>query len=576
MKNSCVRYKKFYLRIVGAALIAGVSVSCAGSQAVKSSADNAAPDVRGGNDAQGGNNVRNGNDVLPVGSYVIPDRPEALPPKSDANPRGYTASMGAGNPEAIARLAAARGYNVLFITSDEHNAQMTGYERTLGFQTDIQTPNLDKLASEGAYFTHAYSACPLCAPARASIITGLYPTEHGVLNHNTVMPDQSTWADFFTGMGYYTGIIGKAHDNNPVTKSFGYQYVAKNSGVGVSDILKSPANLPPPEVPARDKPFYTEAANDLTNNEGHLRGGVLSDVLQDQDGMVVKLTKEFLDNNKSRKFFLHASFIAPHWPWNSPEKFYFMYDPDKIIMPKNPGPPVDLQPLNIYTREKWFNITPQMQRVFRARYMGALSWMDDNVGQILKKLDDLGLADKTLVIYSSDHGDMSSEKGMWFKMVMYEQSARVPLIIRMPGVIKAGTVNDTLINHVDYFPTIAGLTGNAQNLPDYLSGLDLTSAVLGITPGPDYVFSLRATPDKGAVPFAQMIRSAQYKLIRYNGGGDKEFTLYDIKNDPYEDNDLIDDPAYKAIADTHIKALEEFMGSLRYSNYQVKNIRGEL
>jgi len=500
-------------------------------------------------------------------------RPDALPPKSGANPRNYSPDMGAGNPAAMIKLAGARGYNILFITSDEHNAQMTGYERKLGFDTDIQTPNLDKLAGEGAYFTHAYSVCPLCSPARASIATGLYPVEHGLLNHQTVMPDQPTWGDFFTAQGYYTAIIGKSHDNNPVTKNFGFQYVAKNSGVGVSDLLKSPPNLPRPTPPPEDKVYYDEAASLLTNNEGQMRGGVLQDVLYDQDGMVVKLTKEFLTNNKDRKFFLHASLIAPHWPWNSPKEFYYMYDPKKIEKPESMGPPVDLQPSNIYNREKWNRITPEMERVFRARYMGALSWMDDNVGQILKKLDELGLAQKTLVIYSSDHGDMSGEKGMWFKMVMYEQSARVPLIIRMPGVIEPGTINDTLISHVDYFPTIAALSGNADAIPDYLSGLDLSASVLGIAPGPDYTFSLRATAEKGAVPFAQMVRSGQYKLVRYEGGGDKEYTLYDIKNDRYEEKDLIDDPAYKSIADTHKKVLEDFMASLRYSAFPVVKIR---
>jgi choline-sulfatase len=506
--------------------------------------------------------------------FTIPVKPDALPPKSGANPQNYKPDMGAQNPLAIAKLASAQGYNVLFITSDEHNAQMTGYERTLGFDTEIQTPNLDKLASEGAYFTHAYAACPLCAPTRASIRTGLYPTEHGVINHNTVMQDQPAWADFFNAQGYYTGIIGKSHDNAPLRKNFGYQYTAKNSGAGVSEALKSPANLPRAVAPPLDKALYDKAANELTNNEGQLRGGVLQDVLQDQDGMVVKLTKEFLDNNKDRKFFLHASLIAPHWPWNSPQKFYNMYDPDKIKMPVNMGPPVDPQPLNIYTREKWENITPQMHRVFRARYMGALSWMDDNIGQILKKLDELGLTEKTLVIYSSDHGEMAGEKGLWFKMVMYEQSVRVPLIIRMPGIITPGMKNETLINHVDFFPTIMGLTGNAEKIPDWLSGNDLSASVLGLAAGPEYTFAHRSTPNKETLPFVLMVRSKQYKLTRYTGNADREYTLFDITKDRYENNNLINNPDFKNISASHKKALDDFMASLRYRGASVSENGG--
>ena len=487
-----------------------------------------------------------------------PDVKDKIPDALPANPRNYTREMGAGNPLALAQLAGAKGFNILFISSDEHNAQMTGYERLLGIDTDIQTPNLDKLASEGVYFANAYSACPLCAPTRASMATGLYPVEHGVLNHNSVMQKQPTWGDFFSAQGYYTGLIGKAHDNNP-DYNFGFKYVAKNSGEGKSDALSPPSGLPGPVKDPDDQVLYSASP------DKSMQGGVVQNPLQHQDGMVVKLVNEFLAKNKDKKFFLHASLIAPHWPWNSPAEYYYMYDPAKIKMPSNLGPPVDYNPLKVYQDSQWDQLTEAQQRMFRARYMGMLSWMDSNVGQILNKLEELGLKDKTLVIYTTDHGDMASEKGMWFKMVMYEQSARVPLIIRMPGIIKPGSINDTLINHVDYFPTIAGLSGNADSLPGNLTGFDLSAAVLGLTEGPDYNFTVRSTPDKGAVPSVQMVRSHQYKLTRYIGGGSKEFTLYNISDDPYECNNLINDPALTDIITVHKTALTDFMASLRYS-----------
>ncbi|MCL2880712.1 MAG: sulfatase-like hydrolase/transferase [Treponema sp.] len=515
--------KQRYLHIIGTALIAGLS---------------AAP--------------------LHVGAQE--NTPDALPP----NPRNYTRDMGSGNPLALAKLASARGYNVLFITSDEHNAQMIGYEGN----TDILTPNLDKLAREGEYFTHAYDACPLCAPTRQSIYTGLYPVEHGQTNNNVVFQEQPTWADFFSAQGYYTAVIGKTHDNNP-SQNFGFQYVVKNSGAGRSQLLAPPPGLPRNKMDPKDQALFNAPPADK-RTVGH----ILQDPRQHQDGMVTQLAKEFLEKNKNKKFFLHASLIAPHWPWNSPSKFYYMYDPAKIKMPANLGPPEDFQPLNIYTNANWDQLTEEQYRMFRARYMGMMSWMDDDVGQIIQKLDDLGLKDKTLVIYSSDHGDMAAEKGMWFKMVMYEQSARVPLIIRMPGIIEPGTKNDTLINHVDYFPTIAGLTGNGAAIPADLTGVDLTAAVLGLTKGPDYTFTLSNTANKGQVPRVQMVRSAQYKLVRYLGGKDREYTLYDITNDPYEDHNLINDPEYQGIIDTHKKVLADFMASLRYSKLPFVRLNG--
>jgi len=459
-------------------------------------------------------------------------------------------------------LANAKDYNILFITSDEHNAQMVGYERDkLGFSTDIQTPNLDKLAREGEYFTHAYAACPLCAPTRQSIYTGLYPLEHGEFNANAVFPNQPTWGDFFSARGYYTGVIGKTHDNNPPL-TLGFDYVIKQSGDAASDAANVDSRLVPdpglgkPTVPAIDKPYYDAAAL-LPQNDGQLRGAVLQNVLQDRDGIVTKLVQEFLQTNKDRKFFLHASLVAPHWPWNAPNDFYYMYNPATIQMPESSGPPPswDIQPLNVYTTDDWSQIDDGMTRVFRARYMGALSWMDDNVGQILKTLDDLGLGQKTIVIYTSDHGDMAGEKGMWFKMVMYEQSVRVPLIIRMPGVITPGTVNDTLINHVDYFPTLAGLSGNAEYIPDTLTGHDLTGAVLGLSPGPEYTISVRSTNGLAVLPSVHMVRSKQYKLVRYNANN---FVMYDIDHDRYETTNIINTAPADVVA-AHKKALNDYI-----------------
>jgi len=461
-------------------------------------------------------------------------------------------------------LAKAKNYNILFITSDEHNAQMTGYERTLGFITDINTPNLDKLAGEGAYFTHAYAACPLCAPTRASIMTSLYPLEHGLFNHNAALAAQSTWGNFFTDQGYYTGIIGKTHDNS--ASKLGFQYAVKQSGENSRDPLITPSGSgSATTVPAADKPFYDAAA--ALTGDGSFRGGILADVLRDQDGLVTELVKKFLTDNKNKKFFLHASLIAPHWPWNSPASFYNMYDPATIQMPESLGPPPasDLQPTNVYNNNEWSKITPEMHRVFRARYMGALSWMDDNVGQILKKLEELGLKDKTIVIYSSDHGDMAGEKGMWFKMVMYEQSVRVPLIISAPGIIKPGTVKNTLINHVDYFPTIAGLSGNGDNLPKNISGGDFAAAVLGFSAGPNYTFAVRSTPDANTttIPNVHMVRSDQYKLVRYN---QNNFVMYDIKNDRYEKNNIIN-TAPASVVNAHKNALTEFMTKIDTRRY---------
>ncbi|MCL2879752.1 MAG: sulfatase-like hydrolase/transferase, partial [Treponema sp.] len=333
------------------------------------------------------------------GNYIPADKNPGNNPgdKPGDNPGG-----GQDKPDPLPDdiLEKVKDYNILFITSDEHNAQMVGHERVVypddPYITDIKTPNIDKLADEGLYFTHAYAACPLCAPTRQSIYTSLYPLEHGQYNHQAVFPNQSTWGNYFTAQGYYTGVIGKVHNNDP-SLDMGFEFPIIASGEGVADIRITPSGTgPATTVPPADKPFYDAAAS--LSTDGSFKGGILSDVLRDQDGLVTQYVKQFLVDNKDKKFFLHASLIAPHWPWNAPAEFYNMYDPATIRMPVSMGPPPawDIQPTNVYNNDHWSQITEGMARVFRARYMGALSWMDDNVGQILKQLDDLGLTDKTI------------------------------------------------------------------------------------------------------------------------------------------------------------------------------------
>jgi iduronate 2-sulfatase len=310
-----------------------------------------------------------------------------------------------------------------------------------------------------------------------------------------------------------------------------------------------------------------------------LRGWPMDNAEATGDGLVCSSAVQYLHKNKDRKFFLHVSMVKPHWPWSAPKEFYSMYDPQKIDLP--PLIPGDLDddpiPNSEFSNFKWNQMTEAQRRLGRARYYGSLSWLDSHVKRLLDTLDELKLADKTLVIYTTDHGDMAAEKGLWLKTLMFDSSARVPLLMRMPGVVKPGITNGVLINHVDLFPTLAGLVGTEKDLPSNVTGKNLTGSILRGEPGPEYTFSVYGIKSADEAPERMMARSQRWKLIRYNrylneGLG---LVLYDMQNDPDEVKNLARDPQYKEIVATHSAALDRFLASLKKPDYPVVKLAGE-
>jgi len=443
--------------------------------------------------------------------------------------------------KCLAETKQSNDWNVLFITSDEHNPKITGYE---GNPT-IKTPALDQLARQGTYFSKAYCATPVCAPTRQSIITGLYASQHGQYGNPDRFPEtRKTWAHFFESKGYYTGLVGKTHHNNP-SYHLGYSYWMEDS------LLKA-KRYKGGKFDSKDKILF-DASPDK-----RFSAKIMNSLDDGHDGDVLKESIKFLTQNKDKKFFLHASFFAPHWPWSSPKEFYYMYDPAKIDMPVLINGDLDDDPLakKKYKKAKWDQLTPEQQRLFRTRYYASLSWVDYNIGELLKKLEQLGLSKKTLVVYTSDHGDMAGEKGLWLKNLMFDSAARVPCIIRMPGVVPVNRKNEALINHVDLFPTIAGLVGANSGLPK-MAGKNYAEVVKGKGSGSKYTFSMDQTNAEGAQIL--MVRSTRWKYILEN----KKQVLYDMEKDPNEINNLAQKTEYKSILREHKKALDDFLTSLK-------------
>lgn len=466
---------------------------------------------------------------------------------------GITGLYAAGL-SSLQAAAQARGWNILVITSDEHNPKILG----CAGHPLIKTPALDRLAREGTRFTRAYAADPICAPTRQSFMTGNYPQEHGQFTNAHVFNEHvRTWGHHFKDHGYTTACIGKTHTNNEGPNFFGFDYrgLAQRGGAQKS-------------WDPEDKKFY-DASPDT-----RFSGMVLQNPEREFDGAVAVDSVRWLRENRSQKFFLHASFVKPHWPWDAPDDFYHMYDPAKIDMPRQvPGDlDDDWMPRNLYQRASWDKVTEPMHRVYRARYYGSLSWLDSNVGKLLATLDELKLADKTLVVYTTDHGDMAAEKGMWLKSVMFDASVRIPLLFRMPGVVPAGKTCNELINHVDLFPTLAGLSGNESGLPANQTGRNYAPAVLGKGKGRDFSFSVHGVRAWNQPPQEVMARSDRWKFIWYPNAPEErdKYVLYDMEKDPDEITNVARRDQYKSVVAEHQAAVEKFLAGLKKHEYEPK------
>lgn len=464
-------------------------------------------------------------------------------------------------PEATGPLP-----NILVITSDEHNPRHLG----CAGHPIVKTPNLDRLAAAGTRFDKAYCAQPICAPTRQTFITGLWSFEHGQYSNAHVFDTHHpTWAHHFGDAGYHTACIGKMHTNNEASP-FGFDH--RFSRAHVPEQLQQARHDNPPTHDPHDKALFDTVVDDW-GKPPRLRGAIAAgDGQYEHDGIMTDQSISFLQQHtadpatRDKPFFLHASLTQPHWPWVLPRDFYFMYDPTTVDYdPPVPGE-LDHNAFALKRRRAfgWEKNSDAVNRLARARYYGAISWLDHNVGRLLNTLDELGVARNTLVLYFTDHGDMAGEKGLWLKSLLYDSAARIPLIARLPNIVPVNTVNHTLINHVDLFPTIAGLAGTAATLPDRISGQDLSRSITHAQPGPAFTISFDGVYRDGTGCSQIMARSARYKLIRYDVEDPAlRLVLYDMTADPDETTNLAHDPTLAAVVRDHRRTIDSFFAALK-------------
>lgn len=433
---------------------------------------------------------------------------------------------------------AAERLNIISIVTDDQAAWALGCYGN----PEVRTPNLDRLAREGARFTNAFTVTPVCSPSRASFLTGRWGTEVGITDW--IAPNEAsagvglpasivTWPEVLKQHGYATGLFGKWHLGSQP------QYHPTRHGFDHFVGFLGGGNTP------------LDPTLEIDGKEQKLKGS-LPDILTDH-------AIRFVDENKARPFALLLHFREPHAPYApTPAEDAAPFKGLDPTIPKYPGLAVDQ--VKQRTRE----------------YYASIHSVDRNLGRLFQKLDELKLTGKTIVLFTSDHGYMIGQHGLWHKgnahwiagglngpkrPNMFEESIRVPLLVRWPGVVKPGTEIAQPVSNLDTFASVLGLLEIPVPKGVKQHGLDFASLLRGQTPAwRDAIFG-QYDLHNGGLAYMRMIRSGDWKLVRHYKANQLD-ELYHLKDDPGEAKNLYENASHREMREQLQKRLTEWMKSI--------------
>jgi iduronate 2-sulfatase len=449
--------------------------------------------------------------------------------------------------------AQAQKLNVLYICSDDLNNSLSCYGHPV-----VKSPRIDELARRGTRFDRAYCQYPLCNPSRASFLTGLRPDQTGVLENATQfrqnVPDVVTLPQLFQKAGYFVARVGKL-----------YHYGVPGQ-IGTDGLDDPPSWMAKFNPRGRDKDDEPKIFSLTPGQFGGTPSWLAAEGedREQTDAIGAEMTIKVLEENKDRPFFIACGFYRPHTPYVAPKKYFEMYPTDRVGLAETPSGDLDdiPEPALISRRR---DMDERLQREARQAYFASVTFMDQQLGKLLDALDRLKLRDKTIVVFHSDHGYHLGEHGcLWQKQSVFEESARVPLIISAPGQNAPGKGSLALAELIDVYPTLAELCGlqPPANLPGQSLARQLNSPTgsgkgFALTQvrrgggGGGKAKAKAADPNATAKQKSKAgpqfpgysLRTDRYRYTEWDGGK-QGVELYDHEKDPHEYTNLAKEPQH--------------------------------
>jgi choline-sulfatase len=443
---------------------------------------------------------------------------------------GKTVLSGMIASSAPARAISSEGStlkrpNILFICSDQHSGPMM-----MGGPGDVvpvRTPTLKRLASMGVDFKNTYCVDPVCTPSRASLMTGRFASDVGSYCNSTPFDGRvPTWGNYLQQAGYFCWAAGKM-DLTP------------KADLGFTQVHTSHGHYDHPDITSLFRRPMCYRVDELVQIDGKVeeRGK--------HDQGVLQAGLEFLRTEAKtvgKPWVAYLGFTMPHPPFGAPQKYWDLYPSDQVRMPNVPPGYLEKLPLEFQVLRNFKMISTPVpeERVRRARsaYYGMITELDGMIGRLLDELERTGQLKSTLVVYTSDHGEMLGEHGLWLKNNLMEGAARVPLVMAGAGLPRGMSV-EAPVSHVDLVATLLDFAGVAP--PVGLRGHSLLPMTRGAQAShPGFVYA--ESNSEGNCTGSFMIRKGDWKYIYFSWYGDK--LLFNLKVDPGEMNNLVDNPAH--------------------------------
>ncbi|MFT4542163.1 MAG: iduronate 2-sulfatase [Planctomycetota bacterium] len=450
-------------------------------------------------------------------------------------------------------------YNVLFIISDD----LTATALSCYGSEHCDTPNIDRLAASGVRFTSAYCQGTYCGPSRASFMSGYYPHAIKMLGYKSPRPalgERTTWAGHFRAAGYHTTRVSKIfHMGVPG----GIEAGTDGADDPISWTTRYNSQGPEWKAPGKGETLEgnPDGSKPVMGGNTFVIVAAEGDDLLHSDGKTAQKACELIAELKDERFFMGVGFVRPHVPFVAPEPYFEAYPFEEMPLPEKVAGDWDDIPAAGINYKTSMNMKMDVTRQKKAvsGYFASVAYMDAQVGKVMTALEESGVRDETIVIFTSDHGYHLGEHDFWAKVSLHEESVRVPLIISVPG--KEPAVCGSLTELLDLYPTLSSLCG--LSVPKRIQGKDISPML----DDPSHTVRSAAFSVNGK---GFLLREEKWAYMQYAEDASKGVELFDMEADPAQLTNLAHDPDVRAIVERMKRQMKGKLAAVRSNDLGLK------